>query len=92
MTASVPLPLLGRLSLEESSSGIDLSPFGAVSQGVSRVHALIRYFEGACTVTDLGSRNGTWLNENPLEPNNAHALNNGDVLRLGSMMLYLFLH
>lgn len=55
------------------------------SQDVSRQHCLIRMTESGWTVRDLGSQNGTFLNdvpaaaENPLRP--------GDRVRVGPMVL-----
>jgi phosphoserine phosphatase RsbU/P len=52
---------------------------------VSREHAEITVEEDAARVRDLGSRNGTWINERRCE--NEEPLAPGDRLRLGSVIL-----
>lgn len=51
---------------------------------ISRKHAEMRQENGHVVVADLGSSNGTLLNGQPLAPNVAYRLNNGDVIQLGS--------
>lgn len=48
---------------------------------VSRRHARIRMEDGKWTVEDLGSTNGTYVNDDPVE---SVPLANGDILRVGS--------
>ena len=46
-----------------------------------RKHARVRYQDGTCTLEDLGSTSGTWLNGSIIhEP---HPLHTGDVFRIG---------
>ena len=45
---------------------IDLTDIGASAQGVSRQHAVMRCTAGRWTIEDMGSTNGTYLNESPL--------------------------
>lgn len=53
---------------------------------VSRMHArFCRDQEGRMTVRDLNSTNGTWLNGERLQPNEARGMEPGDHLRLGRM-------
>ncbi len=54
---------------------------------VSRQHAEIRREEGAYSVVDLDSENGTYINETRLRPNVAYTLHNGDILRVGRVQL-----
>jgi serine/threonine-protein kinase len=54
---------------------------------ISRYHALIRSQASAWFVTDQGSTNGTFVNEERLLPRQAHPLQAGDVLRLGSQVI-----
>jgi hypothetical protein len=49
---------------------------------VSRRHALIRMAQGAVVIEDLGSRNGTYVNEQRIE--DATSLAPGDVIRVGT--------
>jgi DNA-binding winged helix-turn-helix (wHTH) protein len=49
---------------------------------ISRRHARVVVAEDRLTVEDLGSKNGTWLNDERVS--DPRALTDGDVLRLGS--------
>jgi pSer/pThr/pTyr-binding forkhead associated (FHA) protein len=49
-------------------------------QHVSRQHAVINFRDGIFMVTDLGSANGTFVNDKPLE--GAYPLASGDEIRL----------
>ncbi len=51
--------------------------------GVSRVHARLEMRDGALFVSDLESRNGTWINGRRLASGQPHELRAGDVLNLG---------
>lgn len=51
--------------------------------GVSRFHARLEMKDGALFVSDLASRNGTWVNGHRLQSTQAHELRAGDVLNLG---------
>jgi diguanylate cyclase (GGDEF)-like protein len=51
---------------------------------VSRRHCRLRQEGGAAFVTDLGSTNGTALNDEALAPNEEFALHAGDRIRVGS--------
>jgi DNA-binding winged helix-turn-helix (wHTH) protein len=52
---------------------------------VSRRHACIRITDGQALIEDLGSKNGTWVG--PLEVTGPTPLSNGDVIRLGSLVV-----
>jgi pSer/pThr/pTyr-binding forkhead associated (FHA) protein len=78
---------LGRSAPGEEAPTIDLNPFRGQKMGVSRRHAAIRLSEGKALIEDLGSVNGTWLNENRLEPRQPHPLHNGDYVRLGHLII-----
>src|SRR5438477_5054974 len=51
---------------------------------VSRKHTLIRFVAGQYIVEDLGSSNGTHINDVRIQ---RQALNHGDLLRCGSLLL-----
>jgi len=55
---------------------------------VSRRHAEITHANGYFLLRDLGSRNGTFLNDNRLEPHSAHILKLHDQIRIGTVMVY----
>lgn len=65
----------------------DLSPLGGYGRGVSRRHVVIRRAKQGYEVLDLGSVNGTWLNDKRLVPHKYYPLGSGSHLRLGSMRL-----
>lgn len=52
---------------------------------VSRHHAEIIRVQGVCSLTDLGSVNGSLYNGQPLPPNQGQRLHSGDVLKLGDV-------
>lgn len=57
------------------------------ADGISRYHTRIICTPAACTVTDLESTNGTFLNQVRLAPNTPQPLRNGDTLRIGAYAL-----
>ncbi|WP_375509944.1 FHA domain-containing protein [uncultured Nostoc sp.] len=70
---------------------IDVSGFPN-SEIVSRIHADIRVEGDAHYVEDVGSSNGTYINNSPLLPGNRHRLRPGDRISLGKgdLMTFLF--
>jgi pSer/pThr/pTyr-binding forkhead associated (FHA) protein len=68
---------------------LDLSPYDAHAQGVSRVHAVIRLAHSVLMITDLDSRNGTYLNGERLPAHQPRILRDGDEIRLGNLLLQL---
>lgn len=69
---------------------IDVSGFPN-SEIVSRVHADIRAEGDAFYIEDVGSSNGTYINNLPLLPGNRHRLRSGDRISLGKGDLVTFL-
>ena len=69
---------------------LDLMPYGAVEQGVSRQHAKIQRVDDALTLIDLESTNGTYLNGQRLLPNQPRMLRDGDEVRLGRLVMHVF--
>ena len=72
-------PFTDRISLGRSPS-CDLVLSDA---SVSKLHAHFRDQDGALRVSDVGSQNGTWLNDVRLEPHIQTPLQLGDVLQFG---------
>lgn len=70
---------------------IDVSGF-TNSEVVSRIHADIRVEGDAHYIEDVGSSNGTYINNSPLLPGNRHRLRPGDRISLGKgdMVTFLF--
>lgn len=89
------LPLVGRneFTIGRVSEGqsilpdIDLTPYEAYNQGVSRLHATVKLEKGAITITDLGSSNGTRVNNVKIPPHKEHELSHGDVIALGQFKI-----
>lgn len=81
--------VMGRKVGITSEGLLDLSPVGGYHLGVSRRHAVIRRIEHGYEVLDLGSANGTWLNDERLVPHKSYPLVSGSHLRLGSMRLFV---
>jgi pSer/pThr/pTyr-binding forkhead associated (FHA) protein len=50
---------------------------------VSRKHALIEHVNGGYFLSDLGSTNGTYLNNQPVLKNQKVPLKPGDIIRIG---------
>ncbi len=81
---------LGRYSPGEMAPSVDLMPYNGDILGVSRLHAVIYSTGHDYVLEDLGSTNGTWLNEDKLTPRTAYPLHNGALLRLGQLGLYAY--
>lgn len=76
--------IIGRKSKEQTIvPDVDLSPCGAHSLGVSRLHAIIRLNKDEISIADLDSANGTRVNNVQIEPHQDHSLNHGDHILLG---------
>ena len=79
--------IAGRKVGTTSEQLLDLAPFAGYSLGVSRRHVAIRRTGEGYDVLDLGSVNGTWLNEERLVPHRPYPLPSGSHLRLGRMRI-----
>ncbi len=66
---------------------IDLTADGGLEGGVSRRHCKIHEKDGEYFVEDLGSANGTFLDNERLTPYLPHVLGDGDRLQLGRVEL-----
>jgi hypothetical protein len=82
--------ILGRYSPGEATPSVDLTPYNANLLGVSRQHATISRADETYILEDLGSTNGTWINEEKLSPNLPHPVQSGDLVRLGQLGLYVY--
>lgn len=82
-----PATTLGRVVFGEPAPAIDLTDFHGRLLGVSRHHAAIHHIEDVFKIEDLGSSNGTWVNDNRLTPNQLSPLHDGDLIRLGQLVL-----
>jgi len=70
---------------------IDLVGCNAISNGISRQHAALDVqSNGDCILVDLGSRNGTAVNGNLLEPHFPEIIRDGDKIQLGRLQITVF--
>jgi hypothetical protein len=83
---------LGRISEGQPiMPDIDLSAYQAYSNGVSRMHALIKHDGLRIVIMDLGSANGTYVNGKRLAASVEQSLNHGDVISLGKLKMQVLL-
>jgi len=70
---------------------IDLTPYQAYECGVSRLHAVLKRFQGKVTIMDLGSSNGTYVDGVRLQPENEQPLSHGSIVSLGKLKIQFLL-
>ncbi len=99
-TTETPPPAYLTMELEDGNTQrFELGPFNSLGRHprnsiqimdrlISKEHARVIFQNGTYYVQDLGSRNGTFVNE---EPVSECALKPGDELRLGTVPLNFFL-
>ncbi len=63
-----------------------------VSNELSREHCRIEVDHDEAHLIDLGSTNGTYLNQNKLESHQPYQLNEGDIIRLGPAAFSIRIH
>ncbi len=73
--------------ISEMFPDIDLTALGGLEQGVSRKHAVIHRSGAECTVEDMGSMNGTYVNRKRIQPHVPQAIKPGDEVRFGKLAL-----
>jgi len=56
---------------------------------ISRKHCSITQLDGTWSISDLGSKHGTWLNDQPLEPGLPYPLHHGDKITLATSIVLL---
>lgn len=80
--------LLGRKDAERNIfPEIDLTQHNAQELGVSRLHARLTVRDNRITIEDMGSANGTYLNNEAVYRGFPRRIQNGDLLRLGNLSL-----
>jgi hypothetical protein len=84
--------ILGRVSTEIKVNDplVDLTQFGALELGISRVHVMIRRSKDGYEIIDLESSNGTWLENQRLVPKTPYPLESGDRFRIGRLNILAF--
>ncbi|MBM3143614.1 MAG: FHA domain-containing protein [Chloroflexi bacterium] len=70
---------------------IDLSPFDAYEAGVSRLHTSLTVRGNQVIAKDLGSANGTRLNDERISAHEEHIIRHGDVLSLGKLKIQILI-
>lgn len=84
---------LGRVSENQPiMPDIDLTPYQAYDNGVSRIHAVIKRNDKRVSMMDLGSSNGTFINKERLTPNVEIPIGNNDILSLGNLKIQILLN
>ena len=83
---------LGRISEGQPiMPDIDLSPYSAYANGVSRLHAVVKRIDEQVILMDLGSSNGTYLNGRRMAPNKEQGLYHGDLMMFGKLKIQILL-
>jgi hypothetical protein len=70
---------------------VDLSPLNAYANGVSRLHAVLKFIQDQIVIMDLDSSNGTYLNGSRLPPYVDTPVAHGDVIHLGKLKIQLLI-
>jgi hypothetical protein len=83
--------ILGRMAPHDAQVRVDLTHYGAMDKGVSRQHVILKRANNGLVVEDLGSSNGTWLNDERLQPHQPAPIATGARLRLGQLELEIYL-
>lgn len=82
------LVVVGRSDPNSSEQpDLDLAPYGAFKQGVSRRHAVFMPTRQGLTLLDLDSTNGTWVNGISLGAGQKSRIRTGDIIEFGSLKL-----
>ncbi len=74
-------------TLSGVTADLDLEPYVGGLAGLSRHHARMTLHESQCWIEDLNSVNWTYLNNQRLSPERPALLNDGDLVRLGNVLL-----
>ncbi len=82
---------IGRADLStKTKPDVDLSRYGALEKGVSRIHAKIYRDDDTLMLEDLTSSNGTYLNGNRLVPRQPRIVRDGDEIRFGKLIVFIY--
>mgnify|MGYP002713025281 CR=1 FL=1 len=88
------LPLTEQINIgrafEDTKTNLDLAEDNGIELGVSRSHALLQWSNKGVVIMDLGSTNGTFLNNHHLPANKPYPLQSGDELRFGELLVHIF--
>lgn len=81
---------VGEVELTKPTTSIGRQPGNDIvlnTSAVSRYHAQFDVAEGKVFLVDLGTVNGTFVNDRQIEPNSRVPLSEGDVIMMGDMQL-----
>lgn len=84
--------IIGRSYGDSEDTLVDLSTYGAQQLGVSRRHASISFMDNGFVIKDLGSTNGTWVNNKRLISNEICRLQNNDIINLAWLYMTVCIH
>ncbi len=93
----LPLSDRSEFTLGRSAEGqpiipdVDLGPYDAYANGVSRLHAAIKIINNRIVISDLGSSNGTFVNGARLSPYTDTPVSHGDYIYLGKFKIQLLI-
>ncbi|NDJ77554.1 MAG: FHA domain-containing protein [Chloroflexi bacterium] len=79
-----PITVLGR-----GEDVFNLNSYNALQHGVSRKHCRLERHPHRLILTDLGSTNGTYLNDERLIPFHPYPVADGDKLILGTLHIFV---
>ena len=83
---------IGRLDTDTGRQpDIDLAAFAGQENGVSRLHATLLRDKNSLFLIDEGSANGTWINDQRLQPQQRYDIRHGDNLYFGQLNLRIVL-
>ncbi len=80
---------IGR-AFEDNLTNLDLTKDNGIELGVSRSHAVLQWSNQGIVIMDLGSTNGTFLNNHHLPANKPYPIQSGDELRFGELLIHIF--
>lgn len=69
---------------------LDLTQDKGIENGISRLHAVVQLVKQGVILMDLGSTNGTYLNNSRLLTQKPFLLKSGDEIKLGDLLLHIF--
>ena len=69
---------------------VDLTTYGALEKGVSRIHAMFERVNAVPMIVDMDSSNGVYINGDRCDPGEAYALLDGDELHLGELIAHVY--
>jgi pSer/pThr/pTyr-binding forkhead associated (FHA) protein len=82
---------IGRGRGQSGQPEVNLTPYLAFTYGISRLHASIKIRDSSIYIADLGSSNGTQINEEQITPHQDHLLKDGDVITLGRFQIQVMI-